>query len=114
MHKKTSLLDSSDDEIKLTRMSCLTSDKVSCTEADVMSSEHCKLEIHATCINEMTNRLVKVDAEKVINDIKRREIPRFRVSKRLHLIGCHSSFSWGPNVSYHTPITNSELFQIFP
>ena len=77
-------MDSSDDEIKLTRMSCLTSDKVSCTEADVMSSEHCKLEIHATCINEMTNRLVKVDAEKVINDIKRREIPRFRVSKRLH------------------------------
>ena len=58
------------------RLLSLRSRQVACPEA--MSNDHSLLEVHDTAIDEITTKVVKMDAEKVLNDIKRRQIPRFK------------------------------------
>ena len=43
-----------------------------------MSLKHSIIEISDECIMEITSKCVKIDAEKIMNDIKKRQIPRFR------------------------------------
>jgi len=48
------------------------------TQTDVMSTEHEVVSLHDDHVLEITNRSLKVEPDKIINDIKKREIPRFR------------------------------------
>ena len=76
--ESTSSETSGDD--RLSRILGLKSDKVTLgpePSAGDSGDSHCKLEVAATRIEQITNKLIKVDAEKVLGDIKRREIPRF-------------------------------------
>jgi len=44
----------------------------------VMSTKHEVVSLHDNHILEITNRSLKVEPDKIINDVKKREIPRFR------------------------------------
>jgi hypothetical protein len=46
--------------------------------ADVTSSEHAVIQIHEEDILHITARTVRIEADKILNDVKKREIPRFR------------------------------------
>ncbi len=46
--------------------------------ADVTSSEHAVIQIHEEDILHITARSVRIEADKILNDVKKREIPRFR------------------------------------
>jgi hypothetical protein len=43
-----------------------------------MSSEHSVITIHEDDILHITARTIKIEADKILNDVKKREIPRFR------------------------------------
>ena len=45
---------------------------------DVMSSHHSVVTLPDENILDITNRTVKIEPEKIINDVKKREIPRFK------------------------------------
>ena len=45
---------------------------------DVMSSQHSVVTLPDENILDITNRTVKIEPEKIINDVKKREIPRFK------------------------------------
>jgi len=46
--------------------------------ADVTSSEHAVITIHEEDILHITARTIKIEADKILNDVKKREIPRFK------------------------------------
>ena len=48
------------------------------TMADVMSSKHSVVTLTDENILDITNKTVKIEQEKIINDVKKREIPRFK------------------------------------
>ena len=48
------------------------------TMADVMSSKHSVVALTDENILDITNKTVKIEQEKIINDVKKREIPRFK------------------------------------
>ena len=43
-----------------------------------LSLKHSIIEINDESIMEITNKSLKIDADKIMNDIKKRQIPRFR------------------------------------
>ena len=45
---------------------------------DVMSSHHSVVSLTDVNILQITNKVIKIEADKIINDIKKREIPRFK------------------------------------
>ena len=45
---------------------------------DVMSSKHCVVSLPDENILDITNRTVEIEQEKIINDLKKREIPQFK------------------------------------
>jgi len=47
-------------------------------QTDLVCTEHAVVTIADHNIIDITNKVIKVEAEKIINDIKKREIPRFR------------------------------------
>ena len=46
--------------------------------SDVMSSKHSVVSLPDENILDITNRTVKIEQDKIINDVKKREIPRFK------------------------------------
>ena len=46
--------------------------------SDVTSSDHAVIGIHDADILHITTRTLKIDPDKILNDVKKREIPRFR------------------------------------
>eukprot|EP00092_Neocalanus_flemingeri_P063994 GFUD01077549.1.p1 GENE.GFUD01077549.1~~GFUD01077549.1.p1 ORF type:complete len:651 (-),score=173.79 GFUD01077549.1:87-2039(-) len=47
-------------------------------QADVMSTEHAIVTIYDENIIDITTKTIKIESDKIINDVKKREIPRFR------------------------------------
>jgi len=47
-------------------------------QTDLVCTEHAVVTIADHNIIDITNKVIKVEAEKIINDVKKREIPRFR------------------------------------
>lgn len=48
------------------------------TAGDVVNTEHSIVSLHDEHILEITNKQIKIDADKIVADVKKREIPRFR------------------------------------
>ena len=48
------------------------------TMADVMSSKHSVVTLTDDNILDITTKTVKIEQDKIINDVKKREIPRFK------------------------------------
>ena len=46
--------------------------------SDVMSSKHSVVSLPDENILDITNRTVEIEQEKIINDLKKREIPQFK------------------------------------
>jgi antiviral helicase SKI2 len=44
----------------------------------VTSSEHAVIVIHDADILHITTKTIKIDPDKILNDVKKREIPRFK------------------------------------
>lgn len=46
-------------------------------QSSISGTEHLMIDVKASALVDLTKNLLKIDADKVINDIKRRQIPRF-------------------------------------
>lgn len=47
-------------------------------QADVMSTEHAVVSLNDENIIDITTKTIKIEPDKIVNDVKKREIPRFR------------------------------------
>merc|ERR1719334_128988 len=45
---------------------------------DMISNEHAVVDLLDENIIDITNKVFKIEADKIVNDVKKREIPRFR------------------------------------
>ena len=45
---------------------------------DVTSSEHAVITLHEEDILHITAKTIRIEADKIVNDVKKREMPRFR------------------------------------
>ena len=56
----------------------LADPKANVDSLNITANDHCILDVKALSITGITTKIIKVDVEKVIKDVKQRQIPRFK------------------------------------
>ena len=55
-------------------------------QTDVMCTEHAVVTVYDENIIDITTKIIKVEADKIVNDVKKREIPRSGTNLHLNLL----------------------------